>query len=181
MKYYLGAAVLMLVAGFGAGSAQDAGTAPPKTPPQPICEAQPGFHQFDFWLGEWDVYGSVNGKHAGTNRIEKVEKGCLIMEYWTSDRGGTGRSMNFYDPVADEWRQVWVSNGYSINYAGGLNEAGEMVLEGDLHGYRAGISAPFRGTWTANDDGSVRQFFEQYDAENKIWKVWFDGKYIRKD
>ncbi len=74
-----------------------------------------------------------------------------------------------------------MANGYSIDYTGGLNAAGEMVLTGEIHGYRAARSSPFRGTWSLNADGSVRQFFEQYDAEEEAWKVWFDGKYVPKE
>lgn len=38
----------------------------------------------------------------------------------------------------------------------------------------------FRGTWTPNEDGSVRQFFVQQDTDGGVWKTWFDGLYIRK-
>lgn len=169
----LGIAALLL-GSIAAVSAQES------APPQSICLEDPGFAQFDFWLGEWDVYDNASGKHAGVNRIEKHEKGCLIMEHWTSDGGGTGRSMNYYDAVTRKWRQVWVAGGYSIDYTGGLNAAGEMVLTGEIHGYRSGKSTPFRGTWTANEDGSVRQFFEQFNAGKDSWGVWFDGKYVKK-
>jgi len=38
----------------------------------------------------------------------------------------------------------------------------------------------FRGTWTANADGSMRQFFEQRNPETHEWSVWFDGLYVSK-
>ena len=88
--------------------------------------------------------------------------------------------MNYYDSVTGKWRQVWVSGGYSIDYTGGLNAAGEMVLTGEIHGYRSGNSSAFRGTWTANEDGSVRQLFGQFDAEKEVWNIWFDGKYVKR-
>ena len=46
---------------------------------------------------------------------------------WTSIQGGTGSSMNYFDPVERQWRQLWVAGGYSIDYTGGLNETGSMV------------------------------------------------------
>jgi len=152
-----------------------------KTPPKPVCETLERFNDFDFWLGEWNVYSNNEArKLQGTNLITKQHKNCLIMENWTNLQGGTGSSMNYYDAVEDQWRQLWVAGGYSIDYTGGLNKAGSMVLNGTINYYKTGKSHAFRGTWTPNDDGSVRQFFEQQDPESQQWAVWFDGLYIKK-
>ena len=150
-------------------------------PPKPVCESSKGFNDFDFWLGEWDVYSNdETRKLQGSNAITKHHRNCLIMENWTSIQGGTGRSMNYFDPVEDQWRQLWVAGGYSIDYTGGLNDSGSMVLNGKINYYKTGMSHNFRGMWTPNADGSVRQFFEQQDPESQEWAVWFDGLYIRK-
>ena len=45
--------------------------------------------------------------------------------------------------------------------------------------YNTGKSQAFRGTWTPNADGSVRQFFEQQTPDSQEWTVWFDGLYVR--
>ena len=145
-------------------------------PPNP-CQAQAEFGQFDFWVGDWNVYQS-DGSLAGINRITKTDGGCLIREHWRSASGGTGFSMNFYDVSAAAWRQVWVSPGAQIDYAGGLDEAGVMRLEGDIHYPASGASAPFRGAWTLQDDGAVLQEFHQQDAETGAWSVWFIGRYV---
>jgi hypothetical protein len=79
-----------------------------------------------------------------------------------------------------QWRQLWVAGGYSIDYTGGLDSSGSMSLSGNINDYKSGKSLPFRGAWTANEDGSVRQFFEQQNAESGEWTTWFDGLYIRK-
>lgn len=149
--------------------------------PQPCTE--PEYRHFDFWLGEWKVTqvgGAGDGQVAGRNAITSEEGGCLILEKWTNAAGGTGQSYNFYDPGREEWRQIWVSAGAVIDYAGGLNEAGEMVLEGEIRNH-GGPTAPFRGVWTPNEDGSVRQHFEQYDAESEQWRTWFTGMYRRAE
>lgn len=147
----------------------------------PVCESMSGFNDFDFWLGEWNVYSNDESRALqGTNAVTKHHQNCLIMENWTSARGGTGSSMNYYDAVEDQWRQLWVAGGYSIDYTGGLDENGSMVLTGKINDYKTGSSHPFRGTWTPRPDGSVRQFFEQQDTENGEWKTWFDGLYVRK-
>lgn len=153
----------------GSGLSQNA-------PPRP-CEGGGDYDAFDFWVGEWDVF-TPDGKKAGTNRIEETEGGCILLESWTGAGGGTGTSINYFDPAANEWNQLWVSpNGVVIRIAGGLRE-GSMVLAGELIGPK-GKSQPFRGTWTPNSDGSVRQFFEISADDGATWTAWFDGKYVR--
>ena len=153
----------------------------PTSPPPPPCESQAGFNDFNFWVGEWNVY-SNDGQHTlqGTNSITRQHQNCLIMENWTSRQGGTGSSMNYYDPVEDQWRQLWVAGGYSIDYTGGLDASGAMVLSGRINYYASGLSQPLRGSWSAREDGSVRQFIEQQDPETQVWTVWFDGLYVKK-
>ncbi len=146
------------------------------------CSDSAGFSDFDFWLGEWDVYSNDEQKqYAGHNRISKHYGDCLVLEEWTSASGGGGMSMNFYNSVTDEWRQVWVASGYSIDYTGGLDDDGAMVLEGHLYSYAQNSQAPFRGRWTPQDDGSVIQHFDIYDADNDRWVVWFEGRYEQRD
>lgn len=146
-------------------------------PPPPICETGAAYHQFDFWIGEWNVTNQASGQHAGTNEIRKEEYGCMLQEYWTSATGGTGSSINYYNPLTAEWRQVWISNGYTIDISGGLDDEGAMALVGTIYYYRPSTSFRFKGTWTPNKNGSVRQHFEQYDPDSETWTQWFDGLY----
>ncbi len=145
-------------------------------PPNP-CETEAVYGHFDFWLGDWNVY-APNGQLAGVNRITKTESDCLIRENWLSAAGTSGFSMNFYDVSVESWRQVWVSLGAQIDYIGGLDEAGSMRLEGEIHSPRTGTSAAFRGGWTLQDDGTVLQEFHQQDGETGEWSVWFIGRYV---
>lgn len=158
-----------------AGGAADLG-AQVQQPPT-ICADDAAFHAFDFWIGEWEVYNNANGNLAGRNRIEAREAGCVLVEQWTAASGGTGMSMNYFDPVTDRWRQVWVANAYAIDIVGGLDAAGAMVLTGAIHYFAQRASFPFRGTWTPNADGSVRQLFEQQVPDTGEWQLWFDGRY----
>ncbi len=148
----------------------------PSAPP-PCQEAV--YDAFDFWLGTWDVT-TPDGQPAGVNVISEVENGCLLLEEWKGVSGNTGQSYNFYDPGLKKWRQIWVSGGATIDYAGGLNDAGEMVLEGEISN-RNGTTAPFRGAWTLREDGSVKQYFQQYDPETEEWNDWFTGIYTKRD
>ena len=148
------------------------------------CMTNPRFADFDFWLGSWQVTPFAGGEKSGDNVISRVEGGCAVEEHWTSVNGSTGRSLNYFNPVTGKWRQIWVSAGaYSIDIEGGL-EGGIMSLEGSIFYYAgaAGPNAtalPFRGEWTPQPDGTVRQRFEQYDPEAGAWTVWFDGLYTR--
>lgn len=152
--------------------------APVAVAQQPKPCTGPGHADFDFWVGEWSV-ADPKGAKQGDNSVKKEEGGCLIVERWTSLNGGTGQSYNFLDPGTLQWRQVWVSAGNVIDYAGGLNAKGQMELAGRIS-YRDGRSAPFRGLWTPNADGTVTQHFEEFDREKKAWTVWFTGTYTRK-
>lgn len=146
----------------------------------PPCTTEP-YHDFDFWLGEWDV-STPNGQLAGHNVIEKTEGGCLIVERWTSVNGNTGQSYNFFDPHNGIWRQVWVSPGAIIDYAGVLKKNGAMELEGFItYHAKASTPLPFRGTWTPNEDGTVTQDFKQYNPETKQWDPWFTGIYTKSE
>ncbi|GJL94719.1 MAG: hypothetical protein DHS20C05_11240 [Hyphococcus sp.] len=160
----------------GSAMAQDANTAgtDAQTPPPPPC-ADELFRQFDFWVGEWDVF-STDGSVAGKNIISIEENGCLLVERWTGVQGSTGQSYNFVDLGSKKWRQVWVSPGATIDYEGGLNNNGAMELKGKI-AYSNGNTARFKGTWTLQDDGSVRQHFQQYNKDQKKWADWFIGIY----
>jgi hypothetical protein len=147
-----------------------------QTPPPPCTS--PEYRAFDFWVGEW-IVADEKGVKQGDNSVTKEEGGCLILERWKAVSGNTGQSYNFYDPGPKKWRQVWVSHESVIDYSGGLNAKGEMVLEGEIR-YRDGRARPFKGIWTKQADGGLRQHFEEYDAEKKTWTDWFTGIYRRK-
>jgi len=145
-----------------------------------LCSTDAEFRAFDFWVGEWQVVEGPDKKIAGTNSITSIEDNCALFEQWTSQEGSSGISINHYNPVIKQWRQLWVSAGaYSIDIVGGMNN-GSMILEGTIWYYRSNTSFPFKGTWAPNPDQTVRQLFEQFDPEKKSWSVWFDGTYIRK-
>jgi len=99
-------------------------------PAEKPCE-QPEHRQFDFWLGEWDVL-TPEGHQAGTNRIEKILNGCALLENWTSTRGGTGKSLNFFNTATRRWEQVWVaSSGGAIKYQGEFKDGAMHFDEGE--------------------------------------------------
>ncbi|MEJ2084814.1 MAG: hypothetical protein P8Y44_03950 [Acidobacteriota bacterium] len=146
--------------------------------PPPTCENDPRYSQFDFWLGTWDVF--VGDQKAGENTITEEEGGCLVLEKWTDVAGGTGQSYNFFNPDTEKWRQVWVSNYMTIDYSGGLTENGSMELVGQITYFHNETTLDFLGRWTLQEDGTVRQYFEQFDEEKGEMVPIFTGIYHRK-
>ena len=102
------------------------------TSPAPLPSPPPINHEFDFWLGEWQVT-TPDGKAAGTSRIESVAEGHGLLENWTGDPaagGGNGKSLNCYNLGTRQWQQFWIgSRGGVLELAGGLHD-GSMVLSG---------------------------------------------------
>lgn len=143
------------------------------------CAHDPEFRAFDFWLGEWDVY-LAGGALAGHNVIAAEQRGCVLVENWSSATGGSGTSINYLDRTSDEWVQIWNdASGNQIHIRGGMTEDG-MLLSGTIHYVASGTTADFRGLWTPLDDGRVRQFFEQSSDGGNSWSPWFEGYYVRR-
>ena len=161
-KCLVTAAVLLLMAAAVPASAAD-----------DPCGAAP-YRQFDFWVGEWEV-SAPDGRRAGHNSITVEQGGCLLVERWQGVEGSTGMSMNFYQPLEQSWRQVWVSPGVEIDVTGGLAD-GSMVLEGTIVYLKDDRSRGFRGTWTPLEAGRVRQLFEEANEDGE-WAPWFEGIY----
>jgi len=134
-------------------------------------------HQFDFWIGEWEV--QAGGQVAGTNSIRPILDGCVLQETWTGAKGGAGSSFNFYDPSRGKWRQLWVWRaGTTLELEGEYRE-GQMILAGSSKD-GAGKPVENRITWQANPDGTVRQHWETSADGGKTWSTAFDGSYRKR-
>lgn len=149
------------------GSAVPAATAPPPSTVA-ACSA-PEFHQLDFWVGRWDVYGKA-GQLVAHSLIEKVY-GCGIRENWMPLNHADGGSLSIYVPAEKRWEQFWIaSSGVRVIFTGGWNGSA-MVIQGKWGGPLVRMS------YSKNADGSVRQFGEQSTDEGKTWTASFDFTY----
>ena len=164
------AAALLLPVGTAVAQAP---SAPPTPPPPPACQAAE-HRQFDFWLGEWEVF-LPNGTKAGDSRIESIAAGCALLENWSGNRGFSGKSVNMYDRSDLRWHQSWVDSSGSRLVLAGVFADKRMVLASP-----AKAGAIQRIAWSANDDGSVRQLWESSADDGKTWTVQFDGRYVRR-
>ena len=152
-----------------------------------VCLAQsqcpccgPEYRQFDFWIGDWDVY-NPEGKLVGTNQIKLMQDSCVLQENWQSGQSPySGTSYNFYNQLTGEWQQLWVdSQGQHLELTGGL-EGKSMVLKGSKRKDREGKEYINRITWTPLPKQNVSQHWEISYDDGETWKTIFDGEYRMK-
>lgn len=145
--------------------------------PAPACGD--ATHQFDFWLGAWDVRGNdAAAQPKGTNTIRRVD-GCALLEEWVGATGTTGHSLNVFDTTDGKWHQFWVdSSGSVLRLSGGL-VGDEMVMTG-VAPSSGGAMQQQRITWSPRPDGSVRQHWETSD-DGHAWTTAFDGIYRHRE
>ncbi|MEP6688663.1 MAG: Ig-like domain-containing protein [Gemmatimonadales bacterium] len=136
----------------------------PASAPCPSAQA----HQFDFWLGDWDVTpnGSPPGTRAARSHITAEPGGCAVFEDFT-DLAYHGVSVNVFDPAGQQWHQTYVDTEHArLLFAGGL-VAGDMILTMPDHTSRI--------TWSAEAGGNVRQLGEASTDGGLTWPtVQFD-------
>lgn len=132
--------------------------------------------EFDFWLGSWEVT-NPNGSAAGANTIVKDQDGCMLRENWISATPGfTGTSSNFYNVAEKRWEQIWIDNQGGTLHLKGNRKGNQMILQTDELTNSEGAKYFYRITWTANKDGTVRQYWETI-TNGKDVTVAFDGLY----
>ncbi|HEU0306991.1 MAG TPA: hypothetical protein VFR30_08485 [Lysobacter sp.] len=150
------------------------------TPPAPMQCTGVEHRQFDFWLGEWKVYGGPDGdRHVGDNRIERSDNGCWLVEHWRGASGNHGTSTNAWDAQYRVWRQFWVGgDGVVLRLEGGLQD-GAMVMAGELPTPQGGTQRQ-KISWTPQADGSVIQQWDTSDDGGGSWTTTFRGHYRRK-
>lgn len=141
------------------------------------CAYSAEARQFDFWIGEWDVF--VNGQKAGTNNVQLLLDQCVLMENWSGNGGSDGKSFNFYNVALGKWQQTWVDNRGSTLLFYGEYKDNAMHFTGETV-QSDGSKILQKLTFFKFDNGNVRQFWEQSNDNGKTWTVAFDGLYVRK-
>lgn len=166
-------------------SAAAFGQAPPPTKGPPIGCDTPQSHQFDFWVGKWEVHPNGSDKIIAHSLIEKRYSGCAIRENWMplgKEINGGGGSLSLYDPKRDQWRQTWVdSTGTRVDLDGGYS-GNVMSITGTWANFNGpGKDALVRMNYSAQPDGQVRQWAEASGDRGKTWQPAFDFLYRRID
>lgn len=136
-------------------------------------------NQFDFWVGEWNVYDTLGNK-VGENSISKLYENCVLQEKWISSQVNKGTSYNYFNPSDSTWNQLWLDNQGSILKLKGRFSNDRMVLKSELV---AGKNVAFyynQISWINKPDGTVHQIWEVFDNKNKLLQKAFHGVYKKK-
>lgn len=144
---------------------------------QPNLCASEEAHQFDFWLGDWDVYHTKADTIVGHNLITPVANGCGLLENWSSAGGFTGTSLNKYNFTTKMWEQMWVDVSGSTLHIKGVYRDGKMILENEQPARSGKGTVKNKITYYNNSDGTVRQHWEYSNDQGKTWLNAFDGIY----
>lgn len=146
----------------------------------PSCENTPESKQFDFWVGEWNVY-TTQGQKGGDSKIEKLFTGCVILENWKGINGYEGKSFNFYSLTDKKWHEYWVDqNAVATSYEGNYDSTQKAIV---FYSYdHAKDANPFlvRLRFFNLDSNTVRQFSEKSTDDGKTWTTQYDLTYKRK-
>lgn len=131
--------------------------------------------QFNFWIGEWDVF-NLQDQKMGESSITSIQDSCVIVEHWSSSRE-TGTSYNYFDKTDNTWNQVYISNtGNALTLKGKLTD-NKMILRSALVKGPKGNHLYNRITWEKHSDGTVSQIWDQLDNRDYLLQTVFHGIY----
>jgi hypothetical protein len=167
MPVKLFVALAALVAATSRGPLAVGGTTAP-----PACIA-PEYHQFDFFLGDWDTFNVGDAKTVvARNKVTRMVDGCAVREVYVETTGLRGESFSTYDTGRLVWHQSWVTNrGQLLLLEGGL-QSGRMVITANER-LPDGNAALLRGTWWS-EPPAVREKAERSRDGVKTWTPVFD-------
>jgi len=133
----------------------------------------PEYRQFDFWIGDWDVFDVDNAStKVACIRVDRILDGCVLREDYQGTDSLKGQSFSLYDAPRKVWRQSWVTNrGRSLVLEGKL-QGDEMVLAG-AYKSASGEETLVRGIWKPVS-GNVRERAVTSTDDGRTWKPWFD-------
>jgi hypothetical protein len=151
---------------------------------QKPCTA-PVYRQFDFWIGDWTVFGK-NGQKAGDSKISLILDSCIILEEWTSANSTqgivySGKSFNTYNASTKQWQQTWVDNvGGSTEYLKGSFNENKMVFLTNPFPFRKDTMAVRRLSFHNLGPEKVRQHGEISKDNGQNWVTEYDLEYRRR-
>ena len=147
---------------------------------RPRCADQPVYRQFDFWVGEWNVF-ALNGQQAGTSKVERLLDSCVLLENWYTANGSSGKSFNAFNGAKGKWQQYWVDNSGGVTeYMNGRFENGSMIMETEKIQQPNQTFRIMRMTFTPLSKDKVRQHGQSSTDGGQAWKTDFDLEYRRK-
>lgn len=139
----------------------------------------PQHHQFDFWVGDWQVFDAETNQLVAFDRVEKHTEGCIIQQNLTflTDlyrRPGVkyrlaGIGVNRFDGEA--WLQMWADNQWgAIVLRGSLDTNGSMVLVTVIPSRNRDVKLVYEN----RPDGTVRNLQYVAPAGSGKWVKYGD-------
>jgi hypothetical protein len=152
---------------------------------QSPCTTNPLYRQFDFWVGEWEVF-NTKGSKAGDSKISIILDSCILLEEWSSVRSPTGveykgKSFNTYNTSSGHWQQTWVDNaGGTIEFLQGKYEDKKMQFLSRDFNFTKDTVALRKLTFFNISKENVRQLGEISKDNGLTWAVEYDLDYRSK-
>jgi len=141
-------------------------------------EQNPEYRQFDYWVGDWEVYNKF-GAVSGHNRVQLILGDCVVEENWTSRLAGEGKSFSKYNPHARRWEQYWVDDQGDTTFFHGQLEGTNLVFHAETLDPNGGRTLR-RLTFFRQGPDKVRQFSEMSTDGGKSWTPEYDLTYVRR-
>ena len=143
----------------------------------PVSCTAAEFHQFDFWIGDWDVFEAGAATPPARVIVDRILDGCVLREDYQGANGTRGLSFSIYDAPRRVWHQSWVTNrGQLLVIEGGLR-GNEMILAGADRS--KGPAGRVRGVWTPIGR-NVREVAMTSADDGQTWTPWFDLMFRKK-
>jgi hypothetical protein len=142
------------------------------------CDS-PQHHQFDFWVGDWQVFDAKTHQLVAFDRVEKHSQGCIVQQNLTMvtdlyRRPGvsyrmTGIGVNRFD--GESWLELWADNQWGAIVLRGMPDAGKAMVLTTLIPSR---NRDLRLEWEKRPDGSVRALQYVAPAGSGKWELYGD-------
>lgn len=132
----------------------------------------PEYRQFDYWLGEWDVF--ANGQKIANSSIQLILDECVIFENYSALRGYAGKSFSIFDATTKKWQQTYVDS------TGAVHDWSGEAAGGTLRFFLKHGGTLQRMTYIKEGPDKVRQLIETSSDDGKSWATGYDGEYVRR-
>jgi hypothetical protein len=139
----------------------------------------PQHHQFDFWVGDWQVFDGRTNQLVAFDRVEKHSDGCIVQQNLTMvtdlyRRQGvgyrmTGIGVNRFD--GESWLELWADNQWGAIVLRGMPSAGKAMVLTTIIPSR---NRDLRLEWERRSDGSVRALQYVAPAGSGKWELYGD-------
>ena len=136
-------------------------------------------HQFDFWVGDWQVFDAKTNQLVGFDQVEKHSHGCIVQQNLTMltelyRRPGVayrlaGIGVNRFD--GESWLEMWADNQWGAIVLKGQPEDGKAMV---LKTITPSRNRDLRLVWEKHPDGTVRALQYVAPAGSGKWELYGD-------